>query len=477
MVCEARGLDMAKELICELVDAGAVKFGSFTLKSGITSPIYVDLRMCVSQPLLLHSIASLVEEVMQVDDIQADLICGVPYTALPIATCVSMRTSIPMVMRRKEAKSYGTRQIIEGNYQVGQKCVILEDIVSSGSSIIETAEALAAVGLVVTDAIIVLDREQGGAENLLQWNIKTHSIFKITAILDTLLATNRIAPDVARDVREFVRTVKAPLVPSLQRTKAKKLSFRDRALLTGHPLTQRLFDIMEKKQTNLCVAADVTHSSELLKLADTLGPYICILKTHVDILEDFSPEFPIKLKDLAQKHKFLIMEDRKFADIGNTVQLQYTRGVYSIQAWADLVTVHALPGPAILTALQQMSLPDQGCVLVAEMSSAGSLGSKNYSDATVKMAENLPDFVVGFVSQSRVSDKPDFVLMTPGVQMNTSGDSLGQLYCSPSAAVNVRGADVIIVGRGIVKSKDPVAAAREYQKAGYDAYMALVTVG
>ncbi|KAM7286484.1 uridine 5'-monophosphate synthase isoform X3 [Ixodes scapularis] len=432
---------MANDLICKLVDAGGIKFGSFTLKSGITSPIYVDLRMCVSHPKLL---------------------------------CVSMKTSLPMVMRRKEAKSYGTKQIIEGNYKAGQKCVVIEDIVSSGSSIIETAQALTAAGLVVTDAVVFLDREQGGSENLLQWNIKTHSIFKITDILDRLLATNRIVPDVARDVREFVRTVKAPLVPSLQKKEVKKLSFKERALLTAHPLAQRLFNIMEEKRTNLCVAADLTRSSEVLQLADVLGPHICIFKTHVDILEDFSPEFPARLKDLARKHTFLIMEDRKFADIGSTVQQQYTHGVYAIQTWADLVTVHAFPGPAILTALKQASLPDQGCVLVAEMSSAGSLGSKEYTEASVKMGEDVPDFVLGFVSQSRVSDKPNFVLMTPGVQMDTAGDALGQQYCSPSTAVSERGADVIIVGRGITKSEDPAAAAQEYQKAGYDAYMASV---
>ncbi|CAN8027735.1 unnamed protein product [Ixodes persulcatus] len=465
---------MAKDLICELVDAGGIKFGSFTLKSGITSPIYVDLRLCVSHPKLLHNIASLVADTMQEDKIDTDLICGVPYTALPIATCVSMKTSLPMVMRRKEAKSYGTKQIIEGNYKAGQRCVVIEDIVSSGSSIIETSQALTAAGLVVTDAVVFLDREQGGSENLLEWNIKTHSIFKITDIMDTLLATNRIVPDVARDVREFVRRVKAPLVPSLQKKEVKKLSFKERALLTAHPLAQRLFNIMEEKRTNLCVAADLTRSSEVLQLADTLGPHICIFKTHVDILEDFSPEFPARLKDLAQKHTFLIMEDRKFADIGNTVQQQYTHGVYSIQAWADLVTVHAFPGPAILTALKQASLPNQGCVLVAEMSSAGSLGSKDYTEASVKMGEDVPDFVLGFVSQSRVSDKPNFVLMTPGVQIDTAGDALGQQYCSPSTAVSERGADVIIVGRGITKSEDPAAAAQEYQRAGYDAYMASV---
>ncbi|KAL1483598.1 hypothetical protein MTO96_033078 [Rhipicephalus appendiculatus] len=201
---------MGESLACELVDAGAVKFGSFTLKSGITSPFYVDLRVSVSYPKLLHDIADAVVAKIKEDNIEGDLLCGVPYTALPIATCVSITTEQPMVMVRKEVKAYGTKRPIEGTFHPGQKCIIIEDIVSSGSSIIEIAQALSTAGLVVTDAVVFLDREQGGRENLLKWNIQLHSIFHITSIMKKLVAKKRLTEEVASKVAAFVQAVKAP---------------------------------------------------------------------------------------------------------------------------------------------------------------------------------------------------------------------------------------------------------------------------
>jgi orotidine 5'-phosphate decarboxylase subfamily 1 len=88
-------------------------------------------------------------------------------------------------------------------------------------------------------------------------------------------------------------------------------------------LGKQLFLLMEEKKTNLCLSIDLVESSEILELADKLGDYICLLKTHIDIIQDFSVEFVEKLTALAQKKKFYIFEDRKFADIGNTVKLQY----------------------------------------------------------------------------------------------------------------------------------------------------------
>ena len=99
-----------------------------------------------------------------------------------------------------------------------------------------------------------------------------------------------------------------------------------------------------------------------------------MLKLHCDIITDFSPSFVQQLKLLAGKHQFLLMEDRKFADIGNTCRLQLEGGAYRIADWADMVTAHALPGPSILKSLEGVAV-----VLVAEMSSEDKLTTTEYA--------------------------------------------------------------------------------------------------
>lgn len=97
---------------------------------------------------------------------------------------------------------------------------------------------------------------------------------------------------------------------------------------------------MSTKETTLCLAADLTDATEILNLAEQVGPYICAFKTHIDIVEDFTPNLIKSFKEIAERHNFVLFEDRKFADIGKTVELQYSKGLYQISSWASLVTVH-----------------------------------------------------------------------------------------------------------------------------------------
>lgn len=154
------------------------------------SPIYIDLRVTISYPEVLKAVAEAMWN--KISNLQFNLICGVPYTALPIATAISITHDKPMIMRRKEVKDYGTRKAIEGAFKTGQTVLVVEDLVTSGSSVFETIEPLELEGLKVKDVIVLLDREQGGKENLAGKSYNLHSVFNMTKLLNILLSEQKI---------------------------------------------------------------------------------------------------------------------------------------------------------------------------------------------------------------------------------------------------------------------------------------------
>ncbi|KAL8894278.1 MAG: hypothetical protein Q9207_008524, partial [Kuettlingeria erythrocarpa] len=115
-------------------------------------------------------------------------------------------------------------------------------------------------------------------------------------------------------------------------------------------LSSYLLSLISIKQSNLCVSADVHTTSALLRLAEEVGDSICVLKTHADIIDDFSDRTIKGLQEIATRKCFLIFEDRKFGDIG--IQSQYTRGPMRIATWAHLTNAHIFPGPALIPTLQ-----------------------------------------------------------------------------------------------------------------------------
>lgn len=121
-----------RQLALDLYNSDCVKFEYVTLKTGKISPIYIDLRALISYPLVFKKISELFADLIDETKLDYDLICGVPYTAIPFATYLSILTNKPMLMKRKEAKNYGTKQMIEGKFAKGQRAIIIEDIVSSG---------------------------------------------------------------------------------------------------------------------------------------------------------------------------------------------------------------------------------------------------------------------------------------------------------------------------------------------------------
>jgi uridine monophosphate synthetase len=186
----------------ELLSAGCIKFGSFTLKSGLQSPIYIDLRQIITYPKLLEQIGKAYLPLLK--DLKFDRIAGLPYAAIPIATAISLAGNYPMIYPRKEVKTYGTKAEIEGEYRAGETVVVIDDLATTGGSKFEAIEKLTGVGLIVKDVVVLVDRQSGAKESLAQAGFEMHAVLTMRQLLDYWEKTNKVERDKIEETRLFL---------------------------------------------------------------------------------------------------------------------------------------------------------------------------------------------------------------------------------------------------------------------------------
>jgi uridine monophosphate synthetase len=187
---------------------GCIQFGEFTLKSGLISPIYIDLRRLVAFPGWLAQIADVYIQLLST--LTFDRIAGLPYAALPIASAVSLQGNYPMVYPRKEAKDYGTAAAVEGIYHAGETVVVIDDLATTGGSKFEAIEQLTEVGLQVRDVVVLIDRESGAREALAAAGYRMHALFTLTQLLDHWERTQRLPAESIDNVRTFLQETGLP---------------------------------------------------------------------------------------------------------------------------------------------------------------------------------------------------------------------------------------------------------------------------
>jgi len=191
-----------KTLADALLEAGCIKFGEFTLKSGLKSPIYIDLRRIITYPKLLEQIGAAYLPLLK--KLKFDRIAGLPYAAIPIATAISLAGNYPMIYPRKEAKSYGTKAEIEGEYHAGETVVIIDDLATTGGSKFEAIEKLTSAGLVVKDVVVLVDRQSGAKESLAQVGYSMHAVLTIGQLLEYWEENGKVEKDKIEETRKFL---------------------------------------------------------------------------------------------------------------------------------------------------------------------------------------------------------------------------------------------------------------------------------
>jgi len=190
--------DFRTALALVLADIGAIQFGEFTLASGKQSPIYVDLRLLASHPSVLRQVAQAYADLIRQEPLfqpssSVLRLAAIPYAALPIGTAVALELDLPLIYPRKEAKAHGTARQIEGEFQPGDRAIVLDDLITTGGSKLEAIAPLEAAGLQVKDVVVLIDREQGGREELAQAGYRLHAVLRLSEVLDRLVEAGRIS--------------------------------------------------------------------------------------------------------------------------------------------------------------------------------------------------------------------------------------------------------------------------------------------
>jgi len=180
-------------------------FGNFTLTSGKTSPYYVDLRLLPSYPILFDRAVQLAVDTLHESGVKFERICAVPTGGLPIGTLIANKTETPLIYVRKTGKEHGERQQIEGKLAPGDRVLVVDDLITTGGSILSAIQALRLSDVEVTDCLVLLDRTEGGKKNLREQGVELHKVSNIKPVVEELSALNQISPTMRDKVFKYLQ--------------------------------------------------------------------------------------------------------------------------------------------------------------------------------------------------------------------------------------------------------------------------------
>ena len=199
-------LFLMKQVGILLIKNNAIKFGDYILSSGKKSPYYIDLRQTISSPITMDWIANSLTRIIlnEIGKDKIDRILGVPTAGVPFATVVSQKLGLPLIYYRQARKEHGVRKKIEGILERNDRVLIVDDLITTGESVIEAAEVVRDQGGVVNELVVLLDREQGGQQRLRSSRIEPHVLFKISDAMTWLHTEGLIENGIYETLRKYI---------------------------------------------------------------------------------------------------------------------------------------------------------------------------------------------------------------------------------------------------------------------------------
>ena len=215
-VWEEEKLFLMKQVGILLIKNSAIKFGDYILASGKKSPYYIDLRQTISSPITMDWIGNALTRIVinEIGKDRIDKILGVPTAGVPFATVVSQKLAIPLIYYRQARKEHGVRKKIEGILDRNDRVLIIDDLITTGESVIESAEVVRDQGGVVNELVVLLDREQGGKERLRSSRIEPHVLFKISDAMEWLHTVGLIEDKIFDTVKRYIKEEGQLIPPS-----------------------------------------------------------------------------------------------------------------------------------------------------------------------------------------------------------------------------------------------------------------------
>ena len=200
-------MEFVKEFVAFLYEEKIIRFGDFTLASGKKSPYYIDLRLVPSYPIqyrkMIKGLQNLITEDVGLENFHS--LVSVPTGGLVVAASLAIEIVKPIIYVRKEAKEHGTTKAIEGVTCQDMKLLMIEDVVTSGGSVIKAIKSIKEEKMTVSDAYAVVDRMEGATEALQAEGVKLHSLLTIKQIAESLFEQKLITEDILNQVKERIQ--------------------------------------------------------------------------------------------------------------------------------------------------------------------------------------------------------------------------------------------------------------------------------